>query len=391
MAKPPKSNMLAFFEHLKPPPGFAKKDYLGAGAWKVAFRASSPASLVDVALLCYHGDNTKAIAEDVSKLVRLVSKDDYARYITRVHNIHFDDDQRVWIAEELLTESLSSLSPLEETRTFCEIARDLCRALSFIHSKGLVHRDMKLDNCGIDVDAQIAKIFDVGSVTSEFSGEVCTILTRAPEFLRSEAAGRPLQFTKGGDIWGLGATLFALRTGEYPFVDGKEAAERASLGELLATRQINQQEYQDRKAGLDADIRRRVADRNAEADLLAKIDAVWTEGARRVMREMLRFGNAARESADYFQRQWTLLADDFMTPASTDEPVTPQKAICDFLKSVEAGHMVATLAQVEKCGRRLDRYRKGMSQREHQSAIKLVTRTKRKVESYWRDQRPSAT
>lgn len=386
----PKTQMLAVFEEMKPPPGFVKKEYLGAGAWKVAFRASSPASLVDVALLCYHGENTQAIAEDVSKLVKLKDvKDQFSRYITRVHNIHFDDDGRIWIAEELLTEPLAALAPLSETRTFCEIARDLSRAIAFIHSKNLVHRDMKLDNCGVDVDAQVAKIFDVGSVTSEFSSEMCTILTRGPEFLRSDGGQEP--FTKEGDIWGLGATLFALRTGRYPFVTAEEARERALLGERLAMKQITKEQYQDLKRGLDAQIVARAEATDAEQRLIKDMERHWSEGALRVMKEMLAFDRTARRDANYFQEAWSLLADDFMKPAEVESAVSPQRAICDFLKAVEAGDILATPAQVERCGRRLDRYRKEMSDKEYNRTAKLVQRTKRRVETYWkRNSRSSA-
>lgn len=379
---------LSDFSALRPPPRYVKKEYLGAGAWKVAFRASSPAFSVDIALLCYHGDDTKAIAEDVSKLVRLKDqKSEYSRYITRVHDIHFDDDDRVWIAEELLTEPLAALSPLAETRTFCEIARDLSRALTFIHSKGLVHRDMKLDNCGVDVDARITKIFDIGSITSEHSSKVCTILTRAPKFFLSDS--KTATFTKADDIWALGATLFALRTGRYPFVTSEEAQERSKLGERLATGEIDRTGYKDLKKALDAKISHRARADDAEETLFREIERHWSEGALRLMKEMLSFKPSKVDGkgdadANYFQQGWSVIAGDFIKPASPQHAVSPQQAICDFLRAVETGDLVATPAQIEKCGRRLEKSKKVMSVKEYDAAAKLVRRAKRKMEGFWK-------
>ncbi|CAK4029282.1 serine threonine- kinase [Lecanosticta acicola] len=98
-----------------------------------------------------------------------------------------------------------------------KIFTQLVGAVSYVHAKGCVHRDLKLENILLDKHENV-KLVDFG-FTREYSGPASylqtwcgTICYSAPEMLKGEKyAGEKV------DVWSLGIILFALLTGELPF------------------------------------------------------------------------------------------------------------------------------------------------------------------------------
>ena len=96
------------------------------------------------------------------------------------------------------------------------IGRQIANGLAYVHSKGIIHRDVKPDNIWIDSGGQV-KIIDFGvAKTEDFSitGAGFTLGTpyyMAPEQVRGEKPS-PLV-----DIYSFGVLLFELVTGIRPF------------------------------------------------------------------------------------------------------------------------------------------------------------------------------
>ena len=102
----------------------------------------------------------------------------------------------------------------EKTSKF--IFKQLINSLKYIHSKNIVHRDIKLDNILIDLNNNI-KICDFGVGKQYINGEKLkdkcgTPAYIAPEILKNFGyEGPPV------DIWSSGVVLYALLSGTVPF------------------------------------------------------------------------------------------------------------------------------------------------------------------------------
>lgn len=103
--------------------------------------------------------------------------------------------------------------PEEHARFY---AAEICVALNFLHERGIIYRDLKLDNVLLDADGHI-KLTDYGmckeglgpgDTTSTFCGTPNYI---APEILRGEEYGFSV------DWWALGVLMFEMMAGRSPF------------------------------------------------------------------------------------------------------------------------------------------------------------------------------
>jgi len=97
-------------------------------------------------------------------------------------------------------------------------------ALSFLHMKGIVHRDIKDENVILGPYPGKCTLIDFGSSGvvrkngwDTFSG---TLDYAGPEILRGER-----YFGKEQDVWAFGVVAFVLLVGECPFVTPEEAQE----------------------------------------------------------------------------------------------------------------------------------------------------------------------
>jgi len=132
---------------------------------------------------------------------------------------------------------------------------DVCQAIAYAHSRGVVHRDLKPENVALDnfgqvvvLDWGIAKVLSDGELaiqsslaqytsvdddsmlTKTLAGEVVgTPLYMAPE----QASGNLDSIDERTDVYGLGALLFSILTGEAPHEQTSISHSDQNIRELL--------------------------------------------------------------------------------------------------------------------------------------------------------------
>lgn len=130
--------------------------------------------------------------------------------------------------------------PYDDERCRCWF-RDLILGIEYLHSQGIVHRDIKPDNCLLTND-DVLKVVDFGvSEMFEKNSDMFTGKSAgSPAFLPPElcVAKHGDVSGKAADIWSMGVTLYCIRYGKLPF-------EKESIFELYESIRNDSVVYED--------------------------------------------------------------------------------------------------------------------------------------------------
>ncbi|KAI0030543.1 kinase-like domain-containing protein, partial [Vararia minispora EC-137] len=141
-------------------------------------------------------------------------------------------ESSIWLVTELcsggeLFDYLAEKGRLSEFEVRCLFGQ-LCLAVNYIHDKGIVHRDLKLENVLLDERCRVklgdfgfTREFDRGGFLETYCG---TTGYASPEMLEGKKYTGPEV-----DIWSLGVILYCLLTGGLPFDDDDESIMRAKV------------------------------------------------------------------------------------------------------------------------------------------------------------------
>ncbi|EIM83718.1 Pkinase-domain-containing protein [Stereum hirsutum FP-91666 SS1] len=149
-------------------------------------------------------------------------------HVTQLYEI-IATESSIWLVTELcsggeLFDYLAEKGRLTEDEARI-IFGQLCLAVNYIHDKGIVHRDLKLENVLLDERCRVklgdfgfTREFDKGAYMETFCG---TTGYASPEMLEGKKYLGPEV-----DVWSLGVILYCLLTGTLPFDDDDEGIMR---------------------------------------------------------------------------------------------------------------------------------------------------------------------
>jgi eukaryotic-like serine/threonine-protein kinase len=141
--------------------------------------------------------------------------------VIRIYDI-VEEDGNPWIVMELLPyrslrDRVQEEGPLAPAQA-AQVGLAILAALRAAHAEGIVHRDVKPANILVGLDDDRVVLTDFGIARAADSATLTTagVLIGSPSYIAPERArGGPSGAS--GDLWGLGATLYAAVEGRPPF------------------------------------------------------------------------------------------------------------------------------------------------------------------------------
>jgi hypothetical protein len=187
---------------------------LGRGGMASVYRARDTISGNTVALKVL---SVQAAGLDVERSVELFEREFHTLVqlahprVVQAYDYGVDEGRPYYTMELLDGGDLRELArmPWQEV---CKVAYEMCSALSLLHSRGLVHRDVTPRNIRRTADGK-AKLLDFGVMSAMGpTGAICG----TPPFIAPEVLNK-VCLDGRSDLFSLGATLYWSLTGRVPF------------------------------------------------------------------------------------------------------------------------------------------------------------------------------
>jgi serine/threonine-protein kinase len=112
------------------------------------------------------------------------------------------------------------------TEQALDIARQIARALMYLHAKGIVHRDLKPENVMLTPSGDV-KLLDFGIAMDEAARRLTWFGLSPPVGTPDYMAPEQVRGKRGDartDVYALGTLLYEMLTGELPFAAGNSHA-----------------------------------------------------------------------------------------------------------------------------------------------------------------------
>ncbi|MCZ6697484.1 MAG: serine/threonine-protein kinase, partial [Planctomycetota bacterium] len=199
--------------------GFVLCGLLGEGAYGQVWRSWQIRANKEVAIKVFlrrTGLDWILLQREVERLAKL---DRHPNIVTLL-DVDLDREPPHYVMDLLsggpLQRYVDPASPAPAKKALYWTAQ-ICDALMYVHSKGLIHCDLKPANILIDGRDNV-RVLDFGQsrVFTESAASLGTLFYMAPEQAILSEPGNPVQPDVRWDVFAVGATLYAIMTGNVP-------------------------------------------------------------------------------------------------------------------------------------------------------------------------------
>lgn len=197
---------------------------LGKGSFGKVYLASQVLTNRVVAIKCLekklvkYGDRKEKILQELLMFKTLTG----GPSITKIYEVFENQKYYFFVMEYAnggdLLQKMKSEGKLDENEAR-DIFAQLVRGIYFIHSKKILHRDIKLDNILLTKkdNKLLAQICDFGVSRFLGPGEVINEQCGTPAYIAPEIIRKKGYKGYKADIWSLGVLLYAMVIGSMPF------------------------------------------------------------------------------------------------------------------------------------------------------------------------------
>lgn len=202
-------------------PGYVVTRRLGVGAYGQVWQAVRVGAGQDVAIKIFTSPGRldwRYLQREVDRLLRVAEHP----HIVTLLDANLQNDPPFYVMALLRSGSLANLCregcPAADIERSARWLEQLVSALDFAHGKGLLHCDIKPANVLLDEEDNVRLVdFGQSHLQGEAARAVGTLNYMAPEqAVVASATEDPPDPSVGWDIYGLGATMYALLTGQPP-------------------------------------------------------------------------------------------------------------------------------------------------------------------------------
>ena len=193
---------------------------LGEGSFGKVYSAYSILTEKEVAIKCFDKAKirTDAAKRKIFQEVKILRMLDH-RNVTKLLEV-FENRKFILFVMEYAEEGdilklLKQMGPLDE-KVASYLTVQIVNGLKYCHSKGVLHRDIKLDNVLLS-NGFVAKICDFGVSTILSKNQMLFEQCGTPAYIAPEVIKGEGYSSFQPDVWNLGILLYAMVTGTVPF------------------------------------------------------------------------------------------------------------------------------------------------------------------------------
>jgi len=194
-------------------------EIVGKGAFGNVWKAMDKRTCEVVAIKIINLENIECDMEDIQGEIKALQQCE-CNNVTRYFRSYVKDTN-LWLVMEYVgggtVRDLLKPHPIEE-KYIAIVCNEVLKGLDYLHSEGLIHRDIKAENLLVNLDGTVklsdfgvsARLMDKKSKRKSYVG---TPYWMAPEVIKGEEIGG---YNEKVDIWSLGITCIEMATGKPP-------------------------------------------------------------------------------------------------------------------------------------------------------------------------------